>query len=119
MLTQATRRTISDYAREKLWEPLGAEADASWSIDATGQEVTYAYFNAVLRDWARLGLMLAHDGMWGGRSIVPRSGRWPRPRLRRTTATCGWVAVVGLRLQPGLSRGSAACSRCAATAGNS
>ena len=30
--------------------------------------------NAVLRDWARLGLMLAHDGQWQGRSIVSR--RW-------------------------------------------
>ncbi len=72
VLAQATRRTISDYAREKLWEPLGAEAEATWSMDATGQEVTFAYFNAVLRDWARLGLMLAHDGMWSGKSIVPR-----------------------------------------------
>lgn len=72
VLAHATRRTISDYAREKLWEPLGAEAEATWSMDATGQEVTFAYFNAVLRDWARLGLMLANDGTWGGRSIVPR-----------------------------------------------
>ena len=72
VLAQATRRTLSDYAREKLWQPLGAEADATWSIDATGQEVAFAYFNAVLRDWARLGLMLAHDGVWAGRSIVPR-----------------------------------------------
>jgi CubicO group peptidase (beta-lactamase class C family) len=72
VLAHATRRTIADYAREKLWEPLGAEAEATWNMDATGQELAYAFFNAVLRDWARLGLMLAHDGMWGGRSIVPR-----------------------------------------------
>jgi CubicO group peptidase (beta-lactamase class C family) len=63
---------VSDYAREKLWQPLGAEADASWIIDATGQEITYAYVNAVLRDWARLGLMLANHGTWSGKSIVPR-----------------------------------------------
>jgi len=72
VLSSATGRTVSDYAREKLWQPLGAEADASWIIDATGQEVTFAYFNAVLRDWARLGLMLAHDGAWNGKSVVPR-----------------------------------------------
>ena len=28
-------------------------------------------FNAVLRDYARLGLLLAHDGNWRGRQIVP------------------------------------------------
>ncbi|MBP2434088.1 hypothetical protein [Bradyrhizobium elkanii] len=50
---------------------MGAEADAKWSLDATGREVAYAYFNATLRDWARLGLMLAHDGKWNDKAIVP------------------------------------------------
>lgn len=27
---------------------------------------------ATLRDWARLGLMLANDGHWNGQQIVPR-----------------------------------------------
>lgn len=72
VLAGATRRTVADYAREKLWAPLGAEADASWNIDGAGQEITFAFFNAVLRDWARLGLMLAHDGTWNGREIVPK-----------------------------------------------
>jgi len=70
-LAGATGRNVSDYAREKLWEPIGAEAAASWGVDSAGQEVTYAFFNAVLRDWARLGLMLAHDGAWNGKRIVP------------------------------------------------
>jgi CubicO group peptidase (beta-lactamase class C family) len=72
VLAGATRRTVADYASEKLWGPLGAEADASWIVDARGQELTFAYFNAVLRDWARLGLMLAHDGAWHGRQIIAR-----------------------------------------------
>jgi CubicO group peptidase (beta-lactamase class C family) len=71
VLAAATRRTVSDYAAEKLWQPLGAEADATWIIDATGQEVTFAYVNAVLRDWARLGLMLANRGNWQGKTVVP------------------------------------------------
>jgi CubicO group peptidase (beta-lactamase class C family) len=72
VVAAATGRTLSDYAREKLWQPLGTEADASWIIDAKGHELSFAYYNAVLRDWARLGLMLAHHGTWAGRSIVPR-----------------------------------------------
>ena len=71
VLAAATKRTLSDYATEKLWQPLGAEADATWIIDATGQEITFAYVNAVLRDWARLGLMLANRGNWQGKSVVP------------------------------------------------
>ena len=74
VLAGATRQTVSDYTAHKLWQPLGTEANASWIIDATGQEVTFAYFNAVLRDWTRLGLMLAHQGTWAGKTIVPQ--RW-------------------------------------------
>jgi len=71
VLAAATKRTVSDYGAEKLWQPLGAEADATWIIDATGQEITFAYVNAVLRDWARLGLMLANNGNWQGKTVVP------------------------------------------------
>jgi CubicO group peptidase (beta-lactamase class C family) len=71
VLSAATKRTVSDYAAEKLWQPLGAEADATWIIDATGQEITFAYVNAVLRDWARLGLMLANNGNWQGKTVIP------------------------------------------------
>lgn len=71
VLAAATKRTVSDYTAEKLWQPLGAEADATWIIDATGQEITFAYVNAVLRDWARLGLMLANRGNWQGKTVVP------------------------------------------------
>jgi CubicO group peptidase (beta-lactamase class C family) len=85
VVARATRRTIADLAQELLWQPLGAEADASWNIDAKGQEVTYAYYNAVLRDWARLGLMLAHGGKWAGRQIVPQ--KWVE---QSTTVQSDW-----------------------------
>jgi CubicO group peptidase (beta-lactamase class C family) len=71
VLAAATKRTVSDYAAEMLWQPLGAETDATWIIDATGQEITFAYVNAVLRDRARLGLMLANGGSWFGKTIIP------------------------------------------------
>ena len=51
---------------------MGMEADAGWAVDPTGQEIAFCCFVARLRDWARLGLMLAHDGAWNGRQIVPR-----------------------------------------------
>jgi CubicO group peptidase (beta-lactamase class C family) len=72
VLRRATGVPIADYLREKIWHPIGAEADAAWLVDGVGQEATYCCLNAVLRDYARLGLMLAHDGFWNGRQIVPR-----------------------------------------------
>jgi len=70
VLRYAVNQSASDYLQEKLWEPIGAEADATWVIDAQGFEVAHCCFNAVLRDYARLGRLLAHDGVWGGRQII-------------------------------------------------
>jgi CubicO group peptidase (beta-lactamase class C family) len=71
VLRSATGRSVADYLQEKIWEPIGAEADATWLIDRAGQEAAYCCINAVLRDYARLGLLLAHDGNWRGRQIIP------------------------------------------------
>jgi CubicO group peptidase (beta-lactamase class C family) len=71
VLHSAVNKSASDYLREKLWEPVGAEADARWLIDAEGFELAHFGFNAVLRDYARLGRLLAHDGAWEGKQLVP------------------------------------------------
>jgi CubicO group peptidase (beta-lactamase class C family) len=63
---------VADYLRDRIWQPIGAEADASWAIDGTGQEIAFCCFNAVLRDYARLGRLLAYDGAWEGRQLIPR-----------------------------------------------
>ena len=72
VLRAAVGQPVADYLRDRIWQPIGTEADASWAIDGTGQEVTYCCFNAVLRDYARLGRLLAHDGAWEGRQLIPR-----------------------------------------------
>ncbi|HEV8440478.1 MAG TPA: serine hydrolase [Methylomirabilota bacterium] len=71
VLRNALGKPVADYLHEKIWEPIGAEADAHWLIDRTGQEVTFCCLNAVLRDYARVGLLLAYDGNWRGREIIP------------------------------------------------
>ena len=89
VLRNAVGRPVADYLQEKIWEPMGAEADATWLIDRPGQEAAYCCLNAVLRDYARLGLLLAHDGHWRGRQIIPAA--WikeahncaPRPTAAR------------------------------------
>jgi CubicO group peptidase (beta-lactamase class C family) len=72
VLRAAIGEPVADYLHEKIWQEIGTEADASWAIDGTGQEITFCCFNAVLRDYARLGRLLAHDGAWEGRQIIPR-----------------------------------------------
>jgi CubicO group peptidase (beta-lactamase class C family) len=64
--------TLSEYLTGRLWQPMGAEADATWVIDAKGLEGASGNFNAVLRDYGRLGVILANDGAVGNKQVLPR-----------------------------------------------
>ncbi len=72
VLAAAIHGSVPEYLQSRIWQPLGAEADAFWQTDPTGHPLGYCCFNATLRDWARIGLMLAQDGAWNGRQIVPK-----------------------------------------------
>ena len=71
VLRGATGRTLAEYLDEKIWKPMGAEADATWLVDGGGQELGFMGLNATLRDWGRFGLLLANDGARDGRQIIP------------------------------------------------
>lgn len=71
VLKAATGKPLAEYLSEKIWQPMGAEADASWSVDKSGHEVAYIGINATVRDYARLGMLLANDGALDGRQIIP------------------------------------------------
>ncbi len=72
VLRAAVGMPVADYLGDRIWQQIGTEADASWAIDGTGQEVAFCCFNATLRDYARLGRLLAYDGAWEGRQLIPR-----------------------------------------------
>jgi CubicO group peptidase (beta-lactamase class C family) len=91
---------LADYLSQRVWQPIGAESDASWVIDAWGQEHAYDFFNAVLRDYARFGRLLAHDGWWEGRQIIPRE--W---MLDATTAAPADSYLTPGGLSPGMPLG--------------
>jgi len=89
VLHHAVNKSASDYLREKVWEPIGTEADAKWLIDAEGFEVAHHGFNAVLRDYARLGRLLAHDGAWDGKQLIPASWMLEATTTRPSDAYLG------------------------------
>jgi len=70
VLTGATGRSMADLTTDWLWKPLGAEADAFWCHGRDRQAGAYFCFNATLRDWGRLGLLMANDGKAGGKQII-------------------------------------------------
>jgi len=84
----ATGRTLADYFSEKVWQPMGAESDATWNIDKSGYEVGYIGINATLRDWGRLGMVLANWGSLDGRQIVP--AEWLRAAVAPSPVNPGY-----------------------------
>ncbi len=72
VISHAVHMSLAAYLQSRVWQPMGAESDARWVVDGSGQETAFCCFNATLRDWARFALVLAHDGAWNGRQIIPR-----------------------------------------------
>jgi len=72
LLREVTGTSLSQYLTTRLWQPMGAEADATWVTSMDGTESAFGNFNATLRDYGRLGMLLANDGAVGGKQIVPK-----------------------------------------------
>ena len=73
VLRAATRHSLCELVDQRLWQPLGAQSAASYLLHPADQvEEAAGGFNATLRDYARLGWLLANDGRVGDRQVVPR-----------------------------------------------
>ncbi len=71
ILEKATGKSLSEYASEKLWQPVGAEHPALWSTDhEKGHEKAYCCFNSNVRDFARIGKLMLDSGKWNGVPII-------------------------------------------------
>lgn len=85
LVERVTGSTLASYAAQRLWEPLGMERDGFFIMDGepgTGREFSGAGFNATLRDFARIGLMMLGEGKANGRQVIPTA--WVRESTRAT-----------------------------------
>lgn len=72
LVRAATGRPLADYLAEKIWQPMGMEAAATWWLESPdGLEVGGSGLSATLRDYARFGLFLLDDGVIDGRRVLP------------------------------------------------
>jgi len=96
IIEKASGMTLSEYASQKLWQPLGAAYPAVWSLDQRdGTEKSFCCFYSNARDFARFGQMVLDSGAFMGKQIVSRE------YLRQATSsashlkdkdgkTCNW-----------------------------
>lgn len=92
LLAKATGVRPADYMSEKLWRPMGAEAEARWLLDQpgdAGHELAAGGLLITLRDYARFGYLAAHDGAVDGRQVLPK----------------GWIALATQPQRPQVQYG--------------
>ncbi|MBU3737760.1 MAG: serine hydrolase [Rhodoferax sp.] len=69
--------TISAYLSRSLWQPLGMNREAIYTLDRPGEqggiERTYCCIFATAQDFARFGQLLLQDGVWQGRPLLDRA----------------------------------------------
>jgi CubicO group peptidase (beta-lactamase class C family) len=93
ILESATGEKLEDYTRDKLWGPLGAQADAFWLADGPpgqGRALNGMGFNATLRDYGRLGLLMLRGGKRGDTQVVP----------------AGWIGQATAMVPTGIAEGA-------------
>jgi CubicO group peptidase (beta-lactamase class C family) len=77
LLETVTGKRLSQYTEEKLWKKIGTESDAFFYEAKTQPDTcAFACFNATVRDYARVGLMMMRGGLLGGERVILAS--WVR-----------------------------------------
>lgn len=68
-MERVTGKRLAQIISEELWQKLGAEESASFTIDPAGFSIADGGFNATLRDYACFGQTI----LSGGENIVAKS----------------------------------------------
>lgn len=71
VMERATGRWLPELVRSEVWRKLGGEHDAYLSLDVAGSVQAESGVCSSLRDMARLGLALSHEGRLNARQVVP------------------------------------------------
>ena len=65
-LERVTETRLAELVSHELWQPLGCEESANFTVDPAGYALACGGLNATLRDYARFGQLLLQKGKLGG-----------------------------------------------------
>jgi CubicO group peptidase (beta-lactamase class C family) len=87
VLERATGMPVAEYLETRLWQPMGAEADGSWSLDSerSGFEKMESGINGRAIDFAKFGWIFLNEGRNGEQQVVPAA--WVEEATRVDTTT--------------------------------
>ena len=73
IMRRASGQSLSELLSTRIWQPMGAEEDAHYTVDRLGIESGGGGLNTTTRDLARFGEVMRNRGQFNGRQIVPTS----------------------------------------------
>jgi len=80
IIARVSGMPVHRFIAAHVWKKIGAEHDAYFMTDVNFNAAATGGFNTTLRDFARVGLAVLHDGRWNGQQIFPRP--WVRATFR-------------------------------------
>lgn len=92
VIERATRSSLEDYARTRLFAPLGIDS-VEWVGDLAGMPSAASGLRMRPRDLAKFGSLFLHQGRWDGRQVIPAA--WVEQSTRRNSRfrpATGWNA---------------------------
>ncbi len=102
ILERATGTNISLYLQEKLWQRIGMQYNATWSMDNNrkkSMEKGFSCLNCTAIDLAKLGRLYLNNGVWGNQQILSNSYK-NQATERDTTNGSSWNFQYNFRLGP-------------------
>jgi CubicO group peptidase (beta-lactamase class C family) len=83
LVARATKKTLSDYLSEKVWQPAGMAQQATWILSKTGQEISGCCLQAATQDFARFGQFILNGAQINSQPTLPE-GWLPEATTSRT-----------------------------------
>ncbi len=70
LVARVAAMPLVDFMSEALWAPMGAESEASFTVDRDGLPLASGGLNAVLRDYGRFAQLFLDQGGHNGRQLL-------------------------------------------------
>ncbi len=73
IVRRASGQSLSSLLSARIWQPMGAQSDAYFTLDSIGTESGGGGLNTTLADLARFGELIRNGGLFNGRQILPKA----------------------------------------------
>jgi CubicO group peptidase (beta-lactamase class C family) len=102
ILERATGTTLSSYLQEKIWQRIGMQYDATWSLDNKRKksiEKGFSCLNCTAIDLAKLGRLYLNNGVWDNQQVLSQRYIYEATKRDTSDGSC-WNFQYNFRLGP-------------------